>query len=521
MSAAVCSRAIALVVAVASDYLLADHAPEGALELMFPPGCALASTLRAFTRWDSAHFLAVAADGWERHEYSHAFFPLYPLQVRWLGALLARALPLCAAEARVLAAVLLSNGAFVVAACCLHGLSERVLRDARLSRTAALLFCATPASAFFSTAYSESTFAAATFGGLLLLEHDAIWAASLVLGLATACRANGTLHALPVAYAGARRLVRQLLEPPAPRPRGDHGAASGALAELWLRAGWRVGWEAAGTALQLGLVIGPYVAWQAAGYRRVCRHAAPGATSDSPVAHADHDADRGPHTPTRIVRAVATSSLPAGFCEAALPDLYAHVQRSYWGVRLLGYWEWRQLPNFALAAPALLLCAAGSQASATLARARCAGLPRRELLRRAFGLRARSPSATGGVGGLDGGHGSAEGEAAEPSKPSTGDGAMTPRALVYVVSWAVLSALAFLMANVQVATRLVSAACPPFYWYMAHLLLLRGPATEPPLPRTAAGGWLGSRRLRGWLCAYVTGFAVVGTVLHSNAYPWT
>ena len=45
------------------------------------------------------------------------------------------------------------------------------------------------------------------------------------------------------------------------------------------------------------------------------------------------------------------------------------------------------------------------------------------------------------------------------------------RAGVHVAQWAVLSAASLLFANVQVTTRLVSASCPAFYWYMAHLLL--------------------------------------------------
>jgi len=38
-----------------------------------------------------------------------------------------------------------------------------------------------------------------------------------------------------------------------------------------------------------------------------------------------------------------------------VPDVYTFVQREYWGVGFLHYYQRKQLPNFVLAAPAVLL----------------------------------------------------------------------------------------------------------------------------------------------------------------------
>jgi phosphatidylinositol glycan class V len=54
-----------------------------------------------------------------------------------------------------LSAVLVSNAAFVAAAAVLYALSLRVTRQARAARTAAALFCITPAGVFMSAGYTE------------------------------------------------------------------------------------------------------------------------------------------------------------------------------------------------------------------------------------------------------------------------------------------------------------------------------------------------------------------------------
>ena len=456
LALAVLSRLVALSVAVLSDWLLPDHSPEGALVHSFPPGCRHAALFAPFTRWDAAHFLSLVESGWTA-EYSHAFFPLYPWLVRTLVRVISPvfATLLCTAELAVLAGVIVSNVAFVVAACSLHALGERVLRDTQLARAAALVFCVSPASVFFSTAYSDATFAAFTFGGMVLLEGGAPWRAAWILACATACRANGTLNALLLAYQGMRRLAHVAT----PASALQHSGSQLAFAR-----------ELLSVVAQLAIVQAPYVGWQWLGYWRVC--------ASSRAADA---ASRALPTPTRVAYTSA-STLPAGWCDRFTPDLYAHVQSTYWGVGLFEYYSFRQLPNFALAAPALALCASGCWASYVTLRARYGSLPLRELVARGLGLGPR-----------------------RSERPATGDGARTPRALPYMAQWLVLSLICLLVANVQVTTRIVCAACPPVYWRMAHVLLRRG----------------GSDRLRAWMLAYLGVFTIVGTALHSNGFPWT
>lgn len=116
------------------------------------------------------------------------------------GALWARllpAVPLPPPEAlHTLAGLALSVAAFCIAALCLHRLSLRALgsspRGARLADLSLLIFCAHPASVFYSAAYSEALFAACTWAGLLLLPGRH-WAGVAALTAAAAARSNGIL----------------------------------------------------------------------------------------------------------------------------------------------------------------------------------------------------------------------------------------------------------------------------------------------------------------------------------------
>ena len=242
------SRFLVVLLAVLAHLALPEHEASGALQVRAAPTCRLAPLLGAFTRWDAAHFLAAARDGWTC-EQRFAFFPLYPLLVRVLSAWLRpRALSGCEDESAMVAAVLLSNAAFVAATVLLFHLTAAVLRvrcdSARRPYEAALFFCVSPASVFFSTAYSEACFAASVFGGMLLLQHGRAWVGAGLLAVGSALRANGTLNALVVASDATRRAASAWT-----RPSGRAGAA-----EL----------IAGGT--QSALVLSPYALWVVAGH---------------------------------------------------------------------------------------------------------------------------------------------------------------------------------------------------------------------------------------------------------------
>ncbi|CAN0577636.1 unnamed protein product, partial [Ectocarpus sp. 12 AP-2014] len=91
-------------------------------------------------------------------------------------------------------------------------------------------------------------------------------------------------------------------------------------------------------ALQALLVIAPYVLVQTYAYRKFCLAGTRLAEEELPSLTMEH---------------------LHPWCAWRVPSVYAHVQSTYWNVGAFRYYQWKQIPNFLLAAPALILTAHG------------------------------------------------------------------------------------------------------------------------------------------------------------------
>eukprot|EP00873_Tetraselmis_striata_P023555 jgi/Tetstr1/443819/TSEL_003273.t1 len=372
-AAAAISRTFVLALMLTADALLPDYDMSSALpagppcehgSAAGPPEWPRAqAALEGLITWDAVYFVRIAECGYE-YEQFHAFFPALPLAMRALQrSVLWPLVPKVGTRATLaLAGLLISNAAFVAAAVMLHRLSLRVLHSHRLAALSAMFFCLNPASVFYSAAYTESLYAAATFAAMLALEWRAYKGFLLAAAASAATRSNGVLNAGYLAHHCLRRSVKAVR---AGRP--------------WRAVGVLV-WMAGGVTA----VAAPLALFQWYGFRSFCG--------------AGVDPDEAPP-----------------WCADTVPYLYGYVQRHYWGVGFLTYYQPQQIPNFALALPILA----------------CPHPPPR-----------RVPRTLG------------------------------PRVTVYVIHWAALTAVAAFVMHVQVATRFLSAS-PPLYWFAAHLWVQR------------------------------------------------
>ena len=162
-----------------------DFDPAGLTTPFGATGDVLAAPL---ARWDSVWYLAIAAEGYGGGA-REAFFPLYPLLVRVVGAPLGSAL---------VGGALLSTALLAVALVLLHRLVA-LDHDRAVARNAVLVAALFPMSFFFSAVYSESLFLALSIGAVYAARRER-WAWAGALGaLAATTRSAGVLLLVPLA----------------------------------------------------------------------------------------------------------------------------------------------------------------------------------------------------------------------------------------------------------------------------------------------------------------------------------
>jgi phosphatidylinositol glycan class V len=472
-------------------------------------------------------------------EQAHVFFPAFPVAIQamtdvLLGFLPRCLLPITCEGVLVLAAWLVSTLSFLLAAAALYHMTDRVLEQQNVSaeqcqvmaRRVVLLFLVNPATVFFGTAYSESMFAALVFTGAALVVRGGSDSAddddddidnndsggvgssmllrksvALLLWLAAlATRSNGTLY---TCFYVVLVIVAHILPVP-----------TNTITNRWRAVATALLTSVGLMTVTVLLAVKVYNEWAVA---NVC------------VESAEDYILR----PDWCAKAEASRDSHAGY---KFFSVYSHLQEKYWNVGFLRYYEWKQIPNFLLAAPVLMLSAA---AVATW-------------IRRSWSAYQTSKSSSASES--DQAKASANSilsmdvlqwachalrEFAAPSVPVYPTTAADPTDVLLggaalLGHYAVLAAAALLgltMAHVQISTRLIFSTCPAIYWYMAAVVVGNTPPTNiASNPSTASNSastakdlddsnqynWKAEAIL--WYCLL---YIVLGIALHSNWLPWT
>ncbi|KAF7242433.1 GPI mannosyltransferase 2 [Varanus komodoensis] len=506
---AVCCRVISLLLqaSVYTEALFNLLIPDHAADAFSPPRLSKPGScdrlvewlLGGLSRWDAEHFLFIAEHGYV-YEHNCAFFPLFPLSLRVAAetALWPLQGVLCLRSRLLLSAALL-NGLFsVLASSILYELSCAVLQCRRRALLAAILFCLTPANVFMAAAYSESMFAFLVFAAMWQLEKQRHWASMLLFSLASAVRSNGLINAGFLLYFQTKHVAFKLQKSAESRIK---------LYRLAQFLNW-----AASLVVTTAFVFLPFALFQFYAYLKFCK---PSVSLDRTVPKQllQLAVDKG-------YRVAASNDGKAPWCSWDLPVLYTYIQDVYWNVGFLRYFEPKQLPNFLLAAPTILL---GSWAAWWYIAANpwhCLTL----------GLVGRK---TGGM-------------QKDSGKPAAGFS--SPGVFVYMVHSTALLVFGTFCMHVQVITRFLGSSSPVLYWFSAHLLydnemLLQ---TESPSSQhevlpcekhslrsspnwsrmenpvlALLSNWRQSATLTKGILGYALSYWLLGLVLHCNFFPWT
>lgn len=149
-------------------------------------------------RWDTGWYLTIANEGYHylpnapaNYQQNIAFFPAYPMSMRYLSVVLGRQ-PLWTG-------VLISFVAFFVALTYFLRLARSLLKDEDKAVAAVSLLAAYPFAVFFSAAYTESLFLLTLVGAVYHFHRNQLGRAAFWGFLCGLTRPNGGLLAIVLA----------------------------------------------------------------------------------------------------------------------------------------------------------------------------------------------------------------------------------------------------------------------------------------------------------------------------------
>ena len=170
-------------------------------------------------RWDTGWYLSIANAGYvyspdataAANQQNIAFFPAYPLAVRFFSTVLGRQ-PLWTGVA-------ISIVAFYFALVYLLRLARSELGDHDQAATAVILIAAYPFAVFFSAAYTESLFLLTLVGAVYHFRHNQLWRSALwgfLCGLTRppGCLLSVVLGLMAIAPVWDRSRWRVVVPPP-------------------------------------------------------------------------------------------------------------------------------------------------------------------------------------------------------------------------------------------------------------------------------------------------------------------
>lgn len=465
---AVLSRLVIILLQFISNMLMTDHEAGVFLSPKPPVNKSICNTvinygLGGFRRWDAEYFLHIAEFGYT-YENTLAFYPLYPFTVRYATEALEKVIPWAQCSRRGLllfVSVLLNVVFFALAARALRLLTEAVLLDKKKAMMAVLLFCFNPASVFFSAPYSESLFAWLTFTVMLKCVQNHFWTASLPLFTSILCRSNGTINVGFFLYFSVRHVFV--------RPKFNLLIF---LKQLRNALVVMLGVVLTFSTLQL-YFHSLYCVKQDITYPTVIKRYA---------------------ARNRYILAGTYNKDPnvSPWCGQPFALSYSYIQSHYWNVGLFNYYEWKQAPNFVLAAPILVLILIGSirylnnnrDIVLSLGLSRTACLVKQKLRTKY-------------------------------------------NQFVFISHVLILTTTCILFVHIQVSTRMLASSSPVLYWLAAKVvsidkILVKRKESDNfrimwyyMCPIRYANLW--ELLLKFWFFAY----CFIGTVLFCNFYPWT
>ena len=262
-----------------------------------------------FDNWDSQYYITIADKGYTQEQFL-AFFPFYPLLIRFIASTILHPLSLFLPFRSLLliSGYFITNTSFLLATFLLYKLTNRLTSNPLLSLYSCFFFCLNPASVFMCSLYTESVFSCFCFAGMLAIVNTKLYTASLLFGISTAIRSNGVLNIGFILYFHFQDYLSFFIT--------SH--------RQFKQITYRSLRQLLQLVIQVSLVLSPFFCFQVYSYRQICA-------------------------------VNYTNTLQPTVCNKRFPLVYSYIQNKYWNLGFMSYYEIKQIPNFLLAIPMALL----------------------------------------------------------------------------------------------------------------------------------------------------------------------
>jgi len=242
-----------------------------------------------------------------------------------------------------------------------------------------------------------------------------------------------------------------------------------------------------------------------------------------------------PHDDTKLLPRPAWCSVRASEKQFAFRtfSLYAYVQKKHWNVGFMRYFELKQIPNFILAAPVLIIsyCAALAWIFQSWKRHECEiGMTRgkskivRNFIKWAFNALRASSYYDAFSYRYETSNTKGNGTDEVENIFNSSDILLGPSFLPYYAILAGFAVVGTFLAHVQISTRLICSSCPAFYWFIAVLITRKNDpvvySSKKGSDAEAVTRILGAEMPR-IIYFFLAFYNVLGTVMHVNWLPWT
>lgn len=421
-------------------------------------------------RWDAQYFVHISIYGYT-YENCLAFFPLYPILIRLLSNFFHFFCVFISIEAIILLISITFNVIVFVLTCqTLYKITCLAFNDTRFGYRVVLLFCYNPASVFFLAPYTECLYSFLTFrvilSCLILYKkyqkygfkfHVDNGKVIIEIALSAITRSNGVLNVGFLIFT-----FICLMKKTFPFSEKVYSKCLHFVKYLGI------------ILIFSYLSLVPFFLYQLYSYKLFCTDFYVDIPKDVKHYADDHN----------YILPGQFTKYNQSWCFNKIPLAYSYVQDHYWNVGFLRYYKLRQIPNFILAMPIIIIILKNSIFHLRLI-----------LSRNIFDIFTLWPPIT--------------------KSRQLKDHSVNPISNVFVFHAFFLSIFCVFFIHIQVSTRMLCSASPILYWYCARIL-------DDSLDTTSKSffaSWKSQSEL--FVKVYFLSYFIFGTVLFSNFLPFT